>query len=234
PHPVDRGAAAPVVETSARDGFIRAVERLAPALRAASEEIERGRSLTEPIVAGLIEGGLYRMLLPRSLGGAELDPLGYFDVVEQLARVESAAAWSVLISTSTLMSTVRALPDDELIPVLAAPRGAVMPGSAPPRGRARPVPGGYRLSGTWTQGSNVLLAGWLHLGCHVYDGDAPRTGPDGRPLYRQCLISTSDVEVHDTWHTTGMRGTGSHDYTARDVFVPAARVHAAAERSPIR
>jgi alkylation response protein AidB-like acyl-CoA dehydrogenase len=218
----------------AREDLLGAVRALAPRLRAASEEIERNRSLTEPLVQAMVDAGLYRMLLPRSLGGGELDPLTYFEVVEALTKAESAAGWSVLISTSTMTGAARAIADDQLRPMITPPRRAIMAGSAPAKGRAVAVPGGYRLTGRWTQGSNVLIAAWMRLGCHVYDGDAPREGPDGKPVYRICVVPTAEVEVLDTWTTTGMRGTGSHDYTVADVFVPEERVHPAAERSAFR
>ena len=200
-----------------REALLDAVKGLAPALRAASMEVERGRSLTEPLVQAMVDAGLYRMFLPRALGGGALDPLAYFDVVEALAQVESAAAWSVLISTSTMTLTVRGLQDDVLRAMFTTPRRTLMAGSGPPKGRATKVDGGYRLTGSWTQGSNVLLAGWVHVGCHLYEDD--------RPIYLRCVVPSSDVKPIDTWDTTGMRGTGSHDFTITDVFVPEARVH---------
>ena len=208
-----------------RDDLLTAARKLAPGIRAASDEIERGRSLTEPIVQGLADAGLYRMFLPRSLGGGEVDPLTYFDVVEELTRADSAVGWSVLISTSTMTSTARSLRDEVLAPLFTTPRRTIMGGSAPARGRAVPAPGGYRLTGRWSQGSNVLIAGWFHVGCHLWDGDRPRVGPEGSPVYLQCMLPAADAEVIDTWTTTGMRGTGSHDYAVTDLFIPEALVH---------
>ena len=215
----------------AREDLLTAVRSLAPRLRAASDEVERSRSLTEPLVQAMVDAGLYRLLLPRSLGGGEVDPLTYFDVVGALAQADSAAAWSVLISTSTMTITVRGLPDAMLAEMFATPRQAVMAGSGPPKGRAVPAPGGYRLTGRWTQGSNILIAGWLHVGCHLYDGARPRLGADGKPIYLRCVLPASGASPVDTWDTTGMRGTGSHDFTITDVFVPEARVHGASEES---
>lgn len=215
----------------AREDLLAAVRALAPRLRDASPEIEARRSLPEPLVQAMADAGLYRMFLPRSLGGGEVDPLTYFDVVEALAEVESAAAWSVLISTSVMTGTVRALPDATLAAMFTTPRRTIMAGSSPPRGRAVAVPGGYRVTGRWAQGSNILLAGWIHVGCHVYDGDRPRLDQNGRPVYRQCTLPASQARVIDTWDTTGMRGTGSHDYALDDVFVPEALVHPVVEPS---
>ena len=208
-----------------REDLLAAVRDLAPALRAASDEIEAGRSLTEPLVQAMADAGFYRMYLPASLGGGELDPLTYFDVIEALTQVESVAGWSVLISTGAMTITARGLPDETLRAMFTSPRATIMAGSGPPKGRAHPVPGGYRVTGGWTQGSNVRLAAWVLAGCHLYDGDRPRLGPDGAPVYLRCVLPASEVEIFDTWHTTGMRGTGSHDWAIHDKFIPEGRVH---------
>jgi indole-3-acetate monooxygenase len=215
----------------ARDDLLAAVARLAPPLRSAATEIEKARSLPEPIVEAMVEAGLYRLLLPRSLGGGEVDPLTYFEVVEALARADTAAAWSVLISTSTMTITARGLPDATLAQMFKTARQAVMAGSGPPRGRAVPVPGGVRLTGRWSQGSNILIAGWVHVGCHLHDGERPRLGPDGKPVYLRCVLPASETHPVDTWDTTGMRGTGSHDFTITDAFIPDAHVHSGSEES---
>src|SRR4030095_5394295 len=94
-------AAGPSVPSYTKHDLLAAVEALAPRLREAAEEIEASRALTEPSRQAPVDAGLYRMLLPRSLGGGQLDPLTYFDVVQALAQIDSAVAWSVLISTST-------------------------------------------------------------------------------------------------------------------------------------
>jgi indole-3-acetate monooxygenase len=225
-------ATSSTVPSYTRADLLAAVTAFAPRLRTASAEIESGRSLTEPLVQALADAGLYRMYLPRSLGGGEVDPLTYFDVIEALAKVETTAAWSVLISTGSITIAARGLTDAVLATIFTSPRDTIMAGSGPPRGRAVPAPGGYRLTGRWSQGSNVLIARWVQVGCHLYDGDAPRLGPDGRPIYLRCVLPASEVAVLDTWHTTGMRGTGSHDFVITDVFVPEERVHGIVEPSP--
>jgi indole-3-acetate monooxygenase len=219
------------VPSYAKDDLLAAVRALAPRLRAASDEVESERSLTEPLVEAMVDAGLYRMLLPRSLGGGEVDPLTYFEVIEQLAHADSAAAWSVLISTSSMTITARGLPDETLAAMFTSPRQAIMAGSGPPRGRAVPTRGGYRLTGQWAQGSNILIAAWVHVGCHLSDGDQLRLGPDGQPIYLRCVLPASEAKVVDTWRTTGMRGTGSHDFAITDVFIREERVHGASEES---
>src|SRR5262245_19158164 len=96
-------------------------------------------------------------------------------------------------------------------------------GSALPKGRAVAAPGGYRVTGRWSQGSNILIASWVDVGCIVYDGDRPRRNADGRPDQRIVVLPASEVQVFDTWDTPGMRGTGSHDFGFTDCFVPEER-----------
>jgi alkylation response protein AidB-like acyl-CoA dehydrogenase len=138
----------------------------------------------------------------------------------------------VLISTGSVTIASRGLDDAVLSRMFTSPREIVMAGSGPPRGRAVAVPGGYRITGRWTQGSNVLLARWVQVGCHAYDGSEPRLEADGRPVYLRCIVPASEVEVLDTWRTTGMRGTGSHDFAITDVFAPSERVRGIVEPSP--
>jgi alkylation response protein AidB-like acyl-CoA dehydrogenase len=215
----------------AREDLLAAVRAVAPHLRASSDEIEAARSLSEPLVQAMVDAGFYRMYLPRSLGGGEVDPLTYFDVIEALAQVESAAGWSVLISTGAMTITAHGFLDETLRAMFTSPRKTIMAGSGPPKGRAVAVPGGYRLTGSWTQGSNIRLAAWVLAGCHLSDGEGPRLGPDGAPIYLRCVLPASEVEVCDTWHTTGMRGTGSHDFVINDVFIPEERVRRGTEAS---
>ena len=171
----------------------------------------------------MAEAGLYRLFVPRALGGHELDPLAYFDLVEELAAIDSAVGWSVLISTSSTTGMLRGLPDEVIRSLFTTPRRSIVMGSAPPKGRAVAVPGGYRVTGRWSQGSNILLASWVDVGCIVYDGADPRRGADGRPEHRLTVLSASEAEIFDTWDTTGMRGTGSHDFGFTECFVPEER-----------
>ena len=139
------------------------MQALAPRLRAASDDVEAARSLPEPLVQALADAGLYRMYLPRSLGGGELDPLTYFDVIEALARVESAAGWSVLISTGAMTITCRGLRDETLRAMFTSPRATIMAGSGPPKGRAVAAPGEL----------GELRIPQLQMSVHIDDGVHP-------------------------------------------------------------
>ncbi|HEY0726244.1 MAG TPA: hypothetical protein VGD41_20150, partial [Pyrinomonadaceae bacterium] len=92
-----------------------------------------------------------------------------------------------------------------------------------PFGNAVAVDGGYRVTGRWPLGSGCQHSAWIVGGCRVLDGAEPRLGSDGMPITRLLFFPSEECEILDTWHSIGLRGTGSHDYTVTDVFVPAAR-----------
>jgi alkylation response protein AidB-like acyl-CoA dehydrogenase len=99
----------------------------------------------------------------------------------------------------------------------------VIAGALPPKGAAMPVPGGFRLTGRWTFASGCHQADWMLGTSAVMAHGTPRLRPDGRPDIRTFFVPVAECEFLDTWHTTGLRGTGSHDWQVTDVFVPEER-----------
>jgi alkylation response protein AidB-like acyl-CoA dehydrogenase len=91
-------------------------------------------------------------------------------------------------------------------------------------GNARPVEGGYVVTGHWPFASGCHQADWMVASCWVLDAAGePRRGPDGTPAVHAFIMPVSDCDILDTWYTTGLRGTGSHDFEVHDLFVPADR-----------
>src|SRR5262249_58336563 len=101
-----------------------------------------------------------------------------------------------------------------------APADMRLAGSIRPQGRARRVEGGYRLEGRWNFASGVHHATWLMAPCVLWDGDKPACGGSGTPVTRIFWVPARNAEILDTWHVLGLRGSGSHDFTLADVFVP--------------
>jgi indole-3-acetate monooxygenase len=192
---------------------------LGPALAHAAEEIERRRELPAEIVDAFVERGLFRLLLPHSLGGAELAPFLYVPVVEEIARHDASTAWCLGQACGCTMTS--AYLDPEVArEVFGGKRGIVAWGPPGPA-EARTVPGGYRLTGTWSFASGSHHATWL--GAHVAilspDG-TPQLRPDGGPVVRTVLFPKASAKFVDIWHVIGLRGTGSDSYTVTDLFVP--------------
>jgi indole-3-acetate monooxygenase len=198
--------------------YIARVREIAPSLAAASAEIDAERRLPEPLIDALIERGLLRMLLPCSLGGAELPPAQYVPVIEELARIDASAAWCVNQNSGCSMTAAHLKPEVAR-EIFGGKRGILAWGPGP--GEAHAVPGGYRVTATWAFTSGAQLASWL--GCHVpvieADGK-PRLNSDGSPAVRTMLFPKSATEFTDMWHTIGLRGTASNQYAVKDLFVP--------------
>ncbi len=204
--------------------YLARARAFVPELAAAAPEIERQRELPEPVVAAMVERGFFRMLLPRSLGGAELPPAPYVRVVEEIAKGDASAAWCLNQGAGCSM-TAAYLDPAAAKEVFGGPRGMLAWGPGP--GNARIVEGGYRVTATWSFASGSHNATWL--GCHVpiYDENGTQLlHPDGSPVIRTPIFPKSCTEMTDIWHVMGLRGTGSDKYSVTDLFVPAAFVAA--------
>lgn len=200
---------------------LRAAIGLTEQIRAASAEIERGRRLPAGIAAAMKDAGVFGMAMPRAWGGLEVDPLTQFRIIEALAMADGSVGWCAMIGcdggymTAFLDQDVgRAMYPDLLMATAAA---------ATTTGQAVRVPGGYRVSGRFPFVSGSNHCEWLWLGCVVHENGVARVDGNGVPQTRQCFVRLSECDILDTWHTTGLRGTGSNDVVVRDMFVEEAR-----------
>ncbi len=199
--------------------YVERARQLGPMIEAAADEIERRRDLPEPIVAALAENGLFRLLLPRSLGGAELPPAAYVPVVEEVAKHDASVAWCLGQACGCTMTAAYLAPEVAR-EIFGGERGIVAWGPPGPA-EARMAPGGYRLTGTWSFASGSHHATWLgaHVAVFAEDG-TPRLRPDGSPVFRTLLFPKPQAAMTDIWRVIGLRGTGSDSYTVTGLFVP--------------
>ena len=198
---------------------LAAARALGPMLEAAADEIEQRRELTEPVVAALVERGLFRLLLPKALGGAELPPAQFVAVIEEIARHDASTAWCLGQANGCAM-TAASLDPEVAREIFGPPRGIVAWGPPGPA-ELSVVPGGYRLSGSWSFASGSHHATWLGAHVPAVDGDgAPRRRPDGGAVLRTLLFPKAKARMSDIWHVVGLRGTGSDMYSVSDLFVP--------------
>jgi alkylation response protein AidB-like acyl-CoA dehydrogenase len=208
--------------TIARDADpVARARALAPALTAASDEIERTRRFPETLLAALHDARLFRLLLPRHAGGDEVEPWIYLAAVEQIARHEGSVAWNIFVGNSSALLAAY-LPADSARAIYADPRAVVAWG--PPNAcRLRAAPGGYRVTGRWDFASGCRQATWMGAHALVVESDGSlRLNAAGRPTVRSVLFPVEQATLLDTWHTIGLRGTASDSYTVDDVFVPEA------------
>jgi len=196
----------------------REAENACALARERAGETERERRLPDELVSSLRASGLLRAGAPTSLGAAQAAPAVTLRCAETVARGDASAGWCLSIAaTSSLLSAY--LPVDGAQEIFGD-ADVVAAGVWAPRGAARPIDGGFRVSGRWAFCSGINHSDYLFAGCVLETGTTRDAGPPG---LRVVAIPTAELEILDTWHTSGLRGTGSHDAVANDVFVPARR-----------
>jgi alkylation response protein AidB-like acyl-CoA dehydrogenase len=195
-------------------------KELTPLIRAHADETERGRRLAAPVVDALRSARLFTMGLPASLGGTETPVPTALRTIEQIAYGDGATGWNVMIAfdTGMLAGYLHGAQARELIASISGP---VVANSVFPPGRLYRTTGGYHLSGRWRFGSGCQQADVFIVGATFCDDSAPVTGKSGiLEMLQVAVLPAADVTILDTWHVSGMRGTGSHDYAVDNIFVP--------------
>jgi alkylation response protein AidB-like acyl-CoA dehydrogenase len=231
-------------DLAASQGFLEAVRARRAVFEEAVRRAEEQRTLPADVVELMRELRLFWLKTPRELGGSEIDPLEFCDVLEELAYYDASAAWTAMVGNGTTGMIAGWLPEERLREVFPAAgigagtggTGAVGTGGAGTggagtggaaeagmpicagqfvaRGTAVPVDGGYRVSGRWSFCSGIEHSNWLVGGCKV-------AGDEGRQI--MAVLPKSDATLHDTWYAAGLQGTGSGDFSLTEVFVPGGR-----------
>jgi alkylation response protein AidB-like acyl-CoA dehydrogenase len=178
----------------------------------------------------MYSAGLFAMLAPRAYGGLELHPVSCLRVWEAVARIDASAAWN-LVMNQAIAAYAAWLPAEGVAELF---RGGLptVAGALNPPARAIRVDRGWRITGQVPFGSGCHHAKWLAMPAVEFDGESPRTDPEtGQPAVFGTFFPRSDARILDTWHTLGMRGTGSTDYAVDDLFIPE---HMTAPVCPLR
>lgn len=200
------------------DRLIERLDGLRPLIEAHRDAFEKERRLPEPVFDALCEIGAFRLLLPKALGGSELSPHGFMRVTEAATELDGSVGW--LVGNGGGMSRVGGYLAPEIAGSWFADRRAFVAAATGAVGAAVPVEGGYRVTGRWPFGSGIHHATWTMGLCAVASSD-PATTPE----LICCYLPVSAVSVIDNWFVSGLRGTGSCDFAADGVFVPAAHTH---------
>ena len=199
-----------------------AVARMAPIISARAQEIEAARRLPDTLWAELKDAGCLLLLLPSSHGGLGVPLPEALRVYEALSRADASVAWTVG-NCSGAWRDLAGLPRATFDAVFSGGDRTVA-GVFAPCGVAERVDGGYRVSGRWGFASGCRHCDWL-FGNRLED-------VDGERRMRTVLFSPSEITIEDTWTVSGLCGTGSHHFTADEVFVPIARTCATLEDEP--
>ena len=202
--------------------YLEAISELAPLVGELREQFDRDRRLPSAMFAALASAGLFRLWLPKALGGPELSPLEFMAVVEEVAALDGSLGW--IVGNGAGMSRAGGYVPEPVARRWFSDPGAFIASATGAVGEALPSDGGYRVSGRWPFGSGAHGA-TLFMGLAV-------DKTDGESRLLCCYMNREDVELDYTWHVSGLRGTGSCHFQVRDVFVPAAHTHGFLEPSP--
>ena len=191
--------------------LVEAITEVGAMFEGAAREAEVERRLPSSVVEVLRDLGLFWLKTPLGLGGSELDPIDFCDVLEQLAYFDASAAWAVMVGNGTTGTFAGWLPDEGVEEVFADPASLpILAGQFIPRGRAEVVDGGFEVTGRWSFSSGIDHATWVAGGCSVAGSSAPLL----------VCVPKHQATVHDTWQVAGLQGTGSNDFSLDRVFVP--------------
>jgi alkylation response protein AidB-like acyl-CoA dehydrogenase len=194
------------------------VEAMTEMIRADCRDVDRTRALPDSVVDALRHHRVFHLLATREVGGAELDPPTFLRLVEAAAYADGSVGWCVMIGGcyATFAGLLPARGAAEIF----GDASTIAAGAFRPEGVAERVDGGYRVTGRWQLASGSTHANWYIAGCAVTSDGQPQLAASGMPQMREVFFPAESVELIDTWDSTGLRGTASHDYTVSDLFVP--------------
>lgn len=203
------------------NALLQKATEIGPLMSQYIDEGETNRRIAKPVLQSLREAGFLRMFLPKSLGGNEADPLTTAKVVEEIARYNTAAAWSIMVANVSTWWCNR-LPEKGIEEIYKDGPDTFIAGAFHPPMKATPVDGGYSINGRSPLTSNVHEANWVFVSAFVMEQGQMKFH-NGIPEVMGVFMNASDCEIIDTWYTLGMKATDSNDVAANDVFVPAHR-----------
>jgi indole-3-acetate monooxygenase len=205
---------------------------LEPLIRTHAEELDQGR-IPPPLVEALYDTGVFKAMLPREVGGLEVEPVEWLQLIEELARINASVGWMAFIQSGVGLTFLdperferfRKRGGGRLILAMNLGRMA---------GKAVKVEGGYRIGGRWPFASGCPFATWLGGLSVVCDpGGSPVLDADGQPQRLLAIWPADQARLIDTWDGLGLRGTGSGDFEISDLFVPDDQVNPGFYSAPI-
>ena len=199
------------------------IESLLPRLRSRREEIEQARRMPRDLAEDLRKTRVFALSVPRAIGGEEAGLFDIMRVIETVATADGSSGWCAMVGIGNNVAAgyLNEAGAKEVFADPAAPTAGI----AAPAGKAVRVDGGMRVSGRWPFASGITHCEWVWAGCLVIENGRPHTTKSGPEIVHVCM-PVSDVVIHDTWHVSGLCGTGSNDFSATDIFVPEQRIFA--------
>ena len=199
-----------------KTNWIERAQSTVDVVRRHADDADKNRQLSAPVAESFAELGLYRLAAPVPCGGADADPETQMRVIEVISRADGSSGWNLMIGIETFglvgpsMATCLDLISDP---------NAIMSSSTAAVGSAVQCKGGWRVSGQWQFASGIHNAHVFGAMVRRFDGEPPM---DETLFY--AILPNTDYEILDTWHVSGLRGSGSHDVLIEEKFVPTDRL----------
>jgi alkylation response protein AidB-like acyl-CoA dehydrogenase len=194
-------------------------------------EIEQARRLPSDIADEMRAAGVFRMLVPAIYGGLEVHPKVFTETLKHIAIGDGAAGWNAMIGSTTGMLSA-SLAEDYAKEIYQQDPNVLTVGVTAPLGKAEDEGDYYRVTGRWPFGSGSDNADWICGGCFVFEAGEQVMGAHG-PEVRLMMFKKEEVVLEDTWHVSGLQGTGSHHFHVTDVRVPRGRTILLGGRSKV-
>ncbi len=219
---------------NAAKNLLSDIKDLKPQLKARVIEFETARRIAPDVIASLKSIGVFRMLAPRSHGGLELDLPAALEIIATIARIDGSLGWTAMIGSGAAIFAPL-LPRKTFDDVNRNGPDIIIAGSTQPVGTAETTADGWRVSGRWPFASGCQHADFL-LGICVMMKDGKPLSPvadeGGPPATIGFALPACDWRIEDTWHVSGLKGTGSHHIAIKDALVPAANTFDLANAMP--
>ena len=200
------------VDDVADDGLGERLERLLPLVAEDAAEASEARRPSQRVMTAAAEAGLLRLIVPKAYGGLEVSPRAFLEIVRRIAEVDGSTAWTVMTCNEEAGIASAYLEPSSIAEHVVSCPATIVAGSGVPKGRAEAVDDGWRITGRWDFVSGCTAADRVVLASVVADTEPVKL----------CfvLVPTADVTIEDTWHTHGLRGTGSNDVVLDGHLVP--------------
>jgi 3-hydroxy-9,10-secoandrosta-1,3,5(10)-triene-9,17-dione monooxygenase len=196
---------------------------LHPVLKERAAGADEARRLPAETIRDFQDAGFFKILQPARWGGYEMDPQVFFDVQMALAEACMSSGWvyGILAVHNFQLGLFDLRAQEE---VWSKDPATLIASTYQPVGKVTRVDGGFRLSGRWSFSSGCDHGDWIFLGSIV-----PSAGEGDPPHMRTFLLPKGDYTIIDTWHTFGLKATGSNDIVVEDAFIPEHRTHKASD-----
>ena len=201
------------------DQVLSQIARLAPLIKQEADAAEANRHVSASVARSMAAEGLYRVAVPRNVGGSERHPVEQIRTIEAVSQLDGATGWALMIGIEGMGILGAALPLAEAQVLFKDPK-LILAAALNPLGKAVETEGGYRISGQWPFASGCHNADYFWSQSILRTAAGEVIADDAGPILLESVVARDNFEILDTWHVSGLRGSGSHDIRIDDVFVP--------------